>query len=162
MEPIVHLAIATAGRTFDIAGDSAVSPPGALSDVTIVHVCISRSISHSQLIRDIGVTHGDDSRVGYYVGLIVSTVFHAYQILDLKISKHSLFFITQAVTIFSWGRASDHIGRKPIVLIGVAGLSISMYCVGLSRTFWGLAFRYLAQLPMPYCYRLTGVYVVAV
>ena len=25
-----------------------------------------------QLIRDVGVTHGDETRVGYYVGLLVS------------------------------------------------------------------------------------------
>ena len=25
-----------------------------------------------QLILELGVTHGDDSRVGYYVGLVVS------------------------------------------------------------------------------------------
>ncbi|KAL4078833.1 major facilitator superfamily domain-containing protein [Scleroderma yunnanense] len=76
-----------------------------------------------QLIREIGITHGDDSRIGYYVGLV-----------------YSLFFISQACTVFLWSRASDQIGRRPIILIGLAGLSVPTYYVGLSRTFWGLVF----------------------
>ncbi|KAG2107268.1 major facilitator superfamily domain-containing protein [Suillus discolor] len=74
-----------------------------------------------QLIRDIGITDGDETRVGYYVGLMVS-----------------LFFATQALTVLHWSRISDHIGRKPVILTGLFGLSISMYCFGLSRTFFGL------------------------
>ncbi|KAF8557096.1 MFS multidrug-resistance DHA1 sub-family [Imleria badia] len=74
-----------------------------------------------QLIRDIGITNGDETQVGYYVGLL-----------------HSLFFATQALTVLHWSRVSDHIGRKPVILIGLFGLSASMYCFGLSKTFWGL------------------------
>ncbi|KAI9568190.1 major facilitator superfamily domain-containing protein [Boletus coccyginus] len=74
-----------------------------------------------QLIRDIGITNGDETRVGYYVGLL-----------------HSLFFATQALTVLHWSRLSDHIGRKPVILTGLFGLSVSMYCFGLSKTFWGL------------------------
>ena len=29
-------------------------------------------INSGKLIRDIGITHGNESRVGYYVGLLVS------------------------------------------------------------------------------------------
>ncbi|KAH7928063.1 MFS general substrate transporter [Leucogyrophana mollusca] len=76
-----------------------------------------------QLIRDIGITGGDETKVGYYVGVM-----------------HSLFFATQALTVLHWSRASDHIGRKPVILTGLFGLSLSMYCFGLSRTFWGLVF----------------------
>jgi MFS family permease len=74
-----------------------------------------------QLIRDVGITNGEESRVGYYVGLL-----------------HSLFFLTEACTIFHWTRVSDQVGRKPVLLIGLFGLSASMYCFGLSTTFWGL------------------------
>ncbi|CDO70881.1 hypothetical protein BN946_scf184804.g13 [Trametes cinnabarina] len=73
-----------------------------------------------ELIRNIGITHGDETRVGYYVGLM-----------------QSIFFATQAVTVLHWSRISDHIGRKPVIMTGLMGLSISMYCFGLSRTFWG-------------------------
>jgi MFS family permease len=72
-----------------------------------------------QLIRDIGITHGDEALVSFYVGVL-----------------HSLFFATEALTIFHWSRLSDYIGRKPVLLIGLFGLSFSMFCFGLSKTFW--------------------------
>ncbi|KAF9266457.1 MFS multidrug-resistance DHA1 sub-family [Marasmius fiardii PR-910] len=74
-----------------------------------------------QLIRDIGITHGDEAKVGHYVGLL-----------------QSLFFVTQALTVLYWARISDRIGRKPVILTGLFGLSVSMFCFGLSKTFWGL------------------------
>ncbi|KAG2070151.1 MFS general substrate transporter [Suillus decipiens] len=74
-----------------------------------------------QLIRDIGITHGDEALVSFYVGLL-----------------YSLFFATEALTIFHWSRLSDYIGRKPVLLIGLFGLSLSMFCFGLSKTFWSL------------------------
>ncbi|KIM84184.1 hypothetical protein PILCRDRAFT_401840 [Piloderma croceum F 1598] len=73
------------------------------------------------LIRDLGVTNGDEAKVGYYVGMM-----------------QSLFFATQAMTVLHWSRLSDIVGRKPVLLIGLFGLSLSMYCFGLSKTFWGL------------------------
>ncbi|KAF5359319.1 hypothetical protein D9756_003039 [Leucocoprinus leucothites] len=74
-----------------------------------------------QLVRDLGITGGDESKVGYYVGIM-----------------QSLFFFTQAFTVLHWSRLSDRVGRKPVILVGLAGLSLSMYCFGLSTTFWGL------------------------
>ncbi|KAH7920401.1 MFS transporter [Leucogyrophana mollusca] len=75
----------------------------------------------NQLVRELDITGGDERKVGYYAGLI-----------------ESLFFATQALTILQWSRVSDHIGRKPVLLLGVFGLGLSMLCFGLSRTFWGL------------------------
>ncbi|KAH8109157.1 MFS general substrate transporter [Phellopilus nigrolimitatus] len=74
-----------------------------------------------QLIRETGITNGDETKVGYYVGML-----------------QSIFFATEALTVLHWSRASDRIGRKPVILIGLLCLSLSMYCFGLSRTFWGL------------------------
>ncbi|TRM65076.1 major facilitator superfamily domain-containing protein [Schizophyllum amplum] len=74
-----------------------------------------------QLIRDIGITNGDETKVGHYVGLL-----------------QSLFFLTQAMTVLHWSRTSDRVGRKPVILIGLFGLSVSMYLFGLSKTFTGL------------------------
>ncbi|KIY45865.1 MFS general substrate transporter [Fistulina hepatica ATCC 64428] len=75
----------------------------------------------NQLVRELDVTGGDERRVGYYAGLI-----------------ESIFFATEAVCVLHWSRASDHVGRKPILLIGTFGSMTSMLCFGLSRTFWAL------------------------
>ncbi len=48
----------------------------------------------------------------------------------------------EALFVFQWSRLSDHIGRKPVLLVGVAGLFVSMISFGLSKTFWGLVVRY--------------------
>lgn len=45
------------------------------------------------------------------------------------------------MTVLHWSRLSDHIGRKPVIMNGLLGLSLSMYCLGLSRTFWGAVLR---------------------
>ncbi|KAI0279262.1 MFS general substrate transporter [Russula aff. rugulosa BPL654] len=76
-----------------------------------------------EFVRNVGITHGDESRVGYYVGMM-----------------QSMFFATQAITVLHWSRLSDVVGRKPIILIGLFGLSLSMFSFGLSTTYWGAAF----------------------
>ncbi|KAI6025166.1 hypothetical protein PISMIDRAFT_90617 [Pisolithus microcarpus 441] len=75
----------------------------------------------NQLIRELGVTGGDDRKIGYYAGVV-----------------ESLFFVTQALTVLWWSRLSDYVGRRPVLLVGLAGLSVSNLCFGLSREFWAL------------------------
>ncbi|KAI6157450.1 MFS general substrate transporter [Pisolithus tinctorius] len=75
----------------------------------------------NELVSDLDITGGDERAVGYYAGLI-----------------ESLFFATQALTVFQWSRISDQIGRKPVLLVGIFGLSLSILCFGLSKTFAGL------------------------
>jgi len=75
----------------------------------------------NKLIGELGITGGDDAAVGYYAGII-----------------ESLFFVTQALTVLKWSRLSDHIGRKPVLAVGLLGSCISVLCFGLSRTFWSL------------------------
>ncbi|KAJ8586694.1 MFS general substrate transporter [Rhizopogon salebrosus TDB-379] len=75
----------------------------------------------NQLIRELGITRGDDAAVGYYAGII-----------------ESLFFVAQTLTVFRWNRLTDRIGRKPVLLVGVSGSCISMLCFGLSTNFWSL------------------------
>ncbi|KAI5988261.1 major facilitator superfamily domain-containing protein [Pisolithus marmoratus] len=75
----------------------------------------------NQLIRELGVTGGDDRKIGYYAGII-----------------ESLFYVTQTLMILPWSRLSDHVGRKPVLLVGLMGLSVSNLCFGLSRMFWAL------------------------
>ncbi|KAG1728516.1 uncharacterized protein EDB91DRAFT_1086080 [Suillus paluster] len=74
-----------------------------------------------QLIRDIGVTHGDESQVGYYVGIL-----------------HSSYYVAQTLTILYWSQLSDRIGRKPLILTALFTIAVTMLSFGLSRTFVGL------------------------
>ncbi|KAJ8588085.1 MFS multidrug-resistance DHA1 sub-family [Rhizopogon salebrosus TDB-379] len=74
-----------------------------------------------QLIRDIGVTHGDESLVGHYVGIL-----------------HSAYFAAQALTVLHWSQLSDHIGRKPVLLTVLFAISISMFSFGFSNNFISL------------------------
>ncbi|KAG1748654.1 major facilitator superfamily domain-containing protein [Suillus lakei] len=83
----------------------------------------------NQLIRELGITGGDDAAVGYYAGII-----------------ESLFFVGQALTVLRWTRLSDRIGRKPVLVIGLSGTCISMLCFGLSTTFWSLVIRLMGEL----------------
>ncbi|KAG1796430.1 major facilitator superfamily domain-containing protein, partial [Suillus plorans] len=77
-----------------------------------------------QLIRDIGVTHGDESQVGHYAGILQSSYYAAH-----------------TLTIFHWSQLSDHIGRKPVILTALLAIVISMFSFGLSKTFSGLLLR---------------------
>ncbi|KAG0150827.1 hypothetical protein CROQUDRAFT_72747 [Cronartium quercuum f. sp. fusiforme G11] len=74
----------------------------------------------NQMIEDFKVTP-DRTQVGSYAGLI-----------------ESLFAISQLFTVLFWGRLSDRIGRKPILLSGLIGLSIGMIAFGFQRSFVGL------------------------
>ncbi|KAG1841672.1 hypothetical protein DFJ58DRAFT_718123 [Suillus subalutaceus] len=56
------------------------------------------------MIRDIGVTRGDESQVGHYVGILVSF------------------------------RLPDHIGRKPVIPTALLAISVSIFSFGLSKT----------------------------
>ncbi|KDQ16700.1 hypothetical protein BOTBODRAFT_129590 [Botryobasidium botryosum FD-172 SS1] len=70
----------------------------------------------NQEIIELGITD-DPKKVGYYVGLIIS-----------------LFFFTEFLCVLHWGRLSDRIGRRPVILTGLFGLTLSMVCFGFSKT----------------------------
>ncbi|EJD50550.1 MFS general substrate transporter [Auricularia subglabra TFB-10046 SS5] len=71
----------------------------------------------NEMIVEIGVTD-DPERVGYYSGIV-----------------ESLFACVQVLTVMPCSYASDIIGRKPVILIGVMGVAVSTICFGLSRSF---------------------------
>ncbi|KAH6917777.1 major facilitator superfamily domain-containing protein [Coprinopsis sp. MPI-PUGE-AT-0042] len=75
----------------------------------------------NDLIRSMGITHGDETKTGYYAGLV-----------------ESVFYAAECLTVMHWGRASDIVGRKPILLGGMAGLAVSMFGFGLSKQYWTL------------------------
>jgi MFS family permease len=66
------------------------------------------------MVRDFGYPQDD---VGYYVGWIASS-----------------FSLSQFFTAYLWGYLSDKIGRRPVLLIGLIGNSISTCLFGLSKT----------------------------
>ncbi|KAH7884757.1 major facilitator superfamily domain-containing protein [Phlebopus sp. FC_14] len=82
----------------------------------------------NQLVRESGVTSGDERKTGYYAGLI-----------------ESIFYATEAATVLQWGRASDVVGRKPIILIGLFGLALSVLSFGVSRQYWTLVLSRCAE-----------------
>ena len=75
----------------------------------------------NQFVRETGITGGDERKTGYYAGVI-----------------ESLFFVTESVTVYHWGRASDVYGRKPILLLGLLALTVATLGFGLSKTFWSM------------------------
>ena len=79
------------------------------------------------MVKDFGYVEKD---VGFYVGFIASS-----------------FSLAQFLTSMQWGRLSDRIGRRPVLLIGLIGNSISTCLFGLSRTLiWAICSRSLCGL----------------
>ncbi|KAI8893003.1 major facilitator superfamily domain-containing protein [Globomyces pollinis-pini] len=58
-----------------------------------------------------------ESDIGYYVGFIASA-----------------FSFAQLLTSMAWGTLSDRIGRRPVLLIGLVGNSLTMLAFGLSKS----------------------------
>ncbi|KAJ7154561.1 major facilitator superfamily multidrug-resistance, DHA1 sub-family [Mycena filopes] len=81
-----------------------------------------------QFVRDTGITGGDERRTGYWAGVL-----------------ESVFFVAEFLSVYSWGRASDRFGRRPILLLGPLGLSFSLLGFGWSKTFSSLLFWRAAQ-----------------
>ncbi|KAH8985275.1 MFS general substrate transporter [Lactarius akahatsu] len=75
----------------------------------------------NQLVSELPVVGGDERKVGYYAGFIVS-----------------LYFAAEAVTVLQWSRLSDKVGRKPVLLCGLLGTIVSSILFGLSRSFSAL------------------------
>ncbi|GAA5963245.1 hypothetical protein JCM21900_006566 [Sporobolomyces salmonicolor] len=74
----------------------------------------------SQFLEDLKVTD-DPSKIGYWAGII-----------------ESLFALTTFSTVLAWGRLSDRIGRKPVLIIGLSGVTLSIIAFGLSKSFTAL------------------------
>ncbi|KAI2827502.1 hypothetical protein CBS147323_4109 [Aspergillus niger] len=75
----------------------------------------------NQMIAD---TAGiDEADVGFYSGII-----------------ESLFSVTQMMLMIPWARAADRMGRKPVLILSLAGLSVSSALFGFSRTLGQMVF----------------------
>ncbi|KAH9810161.1 major facilitator superfamily domain-containing protein [Melampsora americana] len=74
----------------------------------------------NQMLEEMKVSP-DPKQIGYYAGVI-----------------ESLFAVAQLCTAMFWGRLSDQVGRKPVMLIGLFGMAISVIAFGLQKTYLGL------------------------
>ncbi|CAO3631361.1 unnamed protein product [Cunninghamella blakesleeana] len=80
------------------------------------------------MIRDFDICKEED--IGYYVGFITAS-----------------FAFAQLLTGIHFGRLSDKIGRKPVILFGLIGSIISIFSFGLSKSYtWALLSRTLCGL----------------
>lgn len=61
----------------------------------------------------------DDRRIAVYAGMVTS-----------------VFAFCEFATGMAWGRLSDRIGRKPVLLTGLAGTGLSMIVLGFARNIW--------------------------
>ncbi|MBS4194136.1 MFS transporter [Lederbergia citri] len=50
----------------------------------------------------------------------------------------AVYSLMQLIFAPMWGRISDRIGRKPVIMIGIFGLSVSFFLMGLSSQLWML------------------------
>lgn len=92
------------------------------------------------MVRDFNITD-DESRISFYAGLITSA-----------------FTFAEFSTGVVWGRLSDKVGRKPVLLTGLAGTGLSVLIFGFSpnltvalvaRALGGLLNGYApSQLPL--------------
>ncbi|KAH9023073.1 major facilitator superfamily domain-containing protein [Lactarius deliciosus] len=76
----------------------------------------------NQMIGELPIVGGDGRKVGYYTGITLSA-----------------FYAAEVATMLQWNRLSDRVGRKPILLSGLLGTTVSITMFGLSRSFWKLA-----------------------
>ncbi|KAJ7349215.1 major facilitator superfamily domain-containing protein, partial [Mycena albidolilacea] len=73
----------------------------------------------NQMLFQLGVTD-DIAKIGFYSGLVEST-----------------FAVSQTLTSYPWAKASDIVGRRPIILTGAVGLAVVTlllgFCTSLSQ-----------------------------
>jgi MFS family permease len=74
------------------------------------------------MVKEFGVP---EQNIGYYVGFIASS-----------------FSFAQLLTSYFWGYLSDRFGRRPVLLIGLIGNTITMCLFGLSKSItWAICSR---------------------
>ncbi|KAJ5736013.1 uncharacterized protein N7483_001138 [Penicillium malachiteum] len=91
----------------------------------ILFLCYARAIEPlaffsifpyvSQMVQDNG--NVPDSDIGFYSGLI-----------------ESMFSLTQAMVMLFWGRLADRIGRKPVLVFSLLGVTVATSLFGTARS----------------------------
>ena len=125
----------TVSESATLQASSSDTPPGdgnseddkPLPKQQILWLCFSRMVEPlaffsifpyvNKMAQENG--HLADADVGFYSGLI-----------------ESLFSLTQAIVMIFWGRAADRIGRKPVLVFSLVGVTIAGSVFGLAKTLW--------------------------
>lgn len=68
------------------------------------------------MVQDLGIPERDAS---FFSGLLISA-----------------YAIAEAFTALGWGAISDVYGRKPVALIGLAGVALSSLLFGFAQSYW--------------------------
>ncbi|KAJ5951351.1 uncharacterized protein N7479_009764 [Penicillium vulpinum] len=114
--------------------DSLSDSPGDSSDeaqekplpkLQILLLCYARAVEPlaffsifpyiSQMVQDNG--NVPDSDIGFYSGLI-----------------ESMFSLTQAIVMILWGLAADRMGRRPVLVFSLFGVTVATGLFGLAKT----------------------------
>ncbi|KAK4197230.1 major facilitator superfamily domain-containing protein [Triangularia verruculosa] len=101
-------------------------PPYPSRQLTILALCrICEPIAFMSIfpyiwhmVRDFGITE-DENQISFYAGMVTSA-----------------FTFAEFSTSFIWGRLSDKIGRKPVLLMGMTGTGISVIIFGFAPNIW--------------------------
>jgi len=72
-----------------------------------------------RMIETFNLTH-DETQTSIYAGMLITA-----------------FAFAEFSTGMLWGRVSDRIGRKPVLIMGLVGTAISMICFGFARSLPG-------------------------
>jgi MFS family permease len=72
-----------------------------------------------RMIESFNITQ-DESQISVYAGMLITA-----------------FAFAEFSTGMIWGRISDRVGRKPVLLMGLVGTALSMICFGFARTLPG-------------------------
>ena len=68
------------------------------------------------MVKDFGITD-DETKISFYAGMVTSA-----------------FTFAEFSTSVLWGRLSDKIGRKPVLLMGLGGTGLSVLLFGFSTS----------------------------
>ncbi|KAK7956208.1 uncharacterized protein PG986_005430 [Apiospora aurea] len=81
------------------------------------------------MVKDFHITE-DHNKISFYAGLVTSA-----------------FTFAEFSTGFLWGRLSDRVGRKPVLLTGLIGTALSVLIFGFAQNLWvALAARAIGGL----------------
>jgi MFS family permease len=72
-----------------------------------------------RMIESFNITR-DESQISVYAGMLITA-----------------FAFAEFSTGMIWGRISDRVGRKPVLIMGLVGTALSMICFGFARTLPG-------------------------